>query len=210
MANSMVHWNGCHLVAIDVETTGLDPNFHEIVQIAVLPLDSNIKPRTDVLPFYIMIKPEYPERFSKEAQSVNKLKLSDIMERGFDKFAAIDLFEEWMDKIGLPYNASGHNRCNLIPLAQNWPFDREFVAAWLGRETFHLHFHPRYRDTMTVANFINDNMGMQGEDVPYHKVNLTWLCKKLNIRIDRAHDALSDCAATAAVYREFVRRRMIF
>ena len=50
MARGMIHLNGNILCAVDVETTGLEVGFHEIWQIAVLPLDSNIKPNKDILP----------------------------------------------------------------------------------------------------------------------------------------------------------------
>ena len=66
MGTSMIHWNGHQLCAIDTETTGLDPNYNEIIQICILPLDSNIKPRKDVFPFYIEIVPDHPERASPE------------------------------------------------------------------------------------------------------------------------------------------------
>ena len=56
----MKHWNGHQLCAIDTETTGLEAGYHEIVEIAIIPLDSEIKPRTDVLPFNIFIKPDFP------------------------------------------------------------------------------------------------------------------------------------------------------
>ena len=53
MGNSMQHWNGNQLCVVDVETTGLDLFWHEIIQLCILPLDSDINPRTDVSPFYI-------------------------------------------------------------------------------------------------------------------------------------------------------------
>ena len=55
-AVSMETWNGNQMAVIDVETTGLRPYFNEIVQICILPLDSNCDPRKDILPFYINIK----------------------------------------------------------------------------------------------------------------------------------------------------------
>ena len=68
----MEHWNGNQICAMDTETTGLDPFWHEIVQIAILPLDSNMEPRQDVLPFYINMIPQCPERVDREAVKVNK------------------------------------------------------------------------------------------------------------------------------------------
>ena len=75
MANSMQHWNGNQVCAIDTETTGLDPLYDEILQLAIIPLDSNFEVRKDVMPLEIFMKPEYPERIKPEAMQVNRLDL---------------------------------------------------------------------------------------------------------------------------------------
>ena len=40
-SKSAQHWNGCQVVVMDVETTGLDAHFHEIVQFAAVALDAS-------------------------------------------------------------------------------------------------------------------------------------------------------------------------
>jgi len=125
--NSMVHWNGNQLCAVDVETTGLDPFVHELVQICILPLDSNVQPRKDVFPFYIEIRPEFPERRDPEAMTVTKLNINKIMERGFDREKAKDLLIEWVDKLGLPLTKGGNYRCKVMPLWHNGKFDYCFI-----------------------------------------------------------------------------------
>ena len=70
--NCMRHWNGDHLVVLDLETTGLRPGWHEIWQIALLPLDSNLDMRKDVLPFDILIEPEHMERIDWSAKVMQK------------------------------------------------------------------------------------------------------------------------------------------
>ena len=209
MANSMVHWNGNHLCVIDIETTGLDPFFHEMIQICILPLDSNIKVRRDVNPFYIEIQPEFPERRDPDAMSVNNIDLIKIMQRGHTREKAKDLLTDWYDKLGLPYNRSGVNRCKIMPLGQNYAFDRGFIIAWLGFGLYNDLFHSCYRDTMISALFLNDKAGMHAEKVPYSKVNLTWLAQTLGVPHDAFHDALIDCATTAEVYRKMINQGLL-
>lgn len=203
MKNAMVHWNGDQMCVIDTETTGLEAGWHEIIQICILPLDSNIRPRKDVLPFYIEMIPEHPERASPEAMRVNKLDFAKIAQRGHDREKAKDLLDEWIKKLELPYTHYG-NRKRIIPLGQNYAFDQDHIRAWLGLETYSEYFQHRYRDTMITANYLNDRAAMHAEKTPFSKTKLSWLCNKLNVTNERAHDALADCVATAEVYRKLL------
>ena len=206
MKNSMEHWNGSQLCVMDTETTGLDSHWHEIIQLCIIPLDSDIKPRKDVLPFYIEIRPDFPERIDPNAMSVNKLDACKIMQRGFDREKAKDLLRDWIEKLDLPYTKNGAYRKRVILLGQNLVFDIPFMKRWLGIEEYNEFFDYHYKDTMTTASFLNDRAAMHSEPVPFAKINLAWLANKLNIKMERAHDALSDCVATAAVYRELTRQ----
>ena len=204
MAISMQHWNGNQLCAIDTETTGLDSHHHEIVQICILPLDSNIEPRKDILPFYIKLIPWYPERADEGAMKKHKITLVDLMTNGFDKDKSIDLLVEWLEKLDLPYTPSGFRK-QIVPLGQNYSFDLRFIQAWIGINMYNEYFNYHYKDTMITAGYLNDRAAMHGEKVPYSKVNLQWLCSTHKIKTVRAHDALQDCVATAKVYKEMIK-----
>lgn len=203
MANSMQHWNGHQMAVIDIETTGLDPAYDEIIQICILPVDSNIDPRQDIYPFNIEIIPEYPHRIDPKAMSVNRKNLADIMRRGFDSEKAKGLLEEWVEKLGLPYTKYG-NRKRIMPIAQNWQFDYSFIIRWLGPTLYSEIFDSRYRDTQAISLYLNDRAGMAAEQVPFSKNNLAWLCSKLKVENTRQHDALSDCIATAQIYKKLL------
>ena len=41
--SGLVHLNGNLMAAVDLETTGTQPGYHEIIQIAVVPLDSEFQ-----------------------------------------------------------------------------------------------------------------------------------------------------------------------
>lgn len=190
----MTHLNGNLLCAIDVETTGFIAGHHDLIQVAVLPLDSEIKPLKSVLPFFMELQPKYGN-IDKEAAAVNKLNVAELILRSLDAYKVADLFVEWVGKIGLPVGRK------LVPLAHNWQFDKGFVQDWLGPETFNSIFHYHYRDSMIAALYLNDRADFHVEKIPLSKVSLAWCCSQLGVHNEKAHDALSDCVATAEVYR---------
>ncbi len=199
--SSMQHLNGHLLCAVDVETTGLRPGYHDIWQIAILPLDATIKPLKGIHPFCMDIKLKYPERLDTKAVL---LPMSEFVRRqthAVEAFTCADLFDEWFDRLGLPL----HKR--IVPLAQNWPFDREFLKEWIGMESFNQAFFPVYRDTMAAAAFDSDLCDFRSEKVLYSNYNLSFLCSKLDVQNAKAHDALQDCIATAECYRRMLLRQ---
>lgn len=199
----MQHWNGNQLCAIDIETTGFEPWYHEIIQICILPLDCFIKPRKDVLPFNVLIQPEHPRRASADAKRINKDKWENVLRHGIDTEKVKDLLEDWITKLGLPYTKWGTQK-RIIPLAQNYAFDKAFIQKWLGVDMYNHWFDSRHRDTLQTAQYLNDLANMQNEPVPFPKQNLTYLCNCLDVEIIGAHDALVDAKATAECYRKML------
>ena len=208
MSNAMIHWNGNQLCVIDTETTGLDPDWHDLIQICILPLDSDLKPRHDVLPFYIEMIPEHPERADPKAMQINRLDFAIIGQRGHHPDKARDMLDDWIKKLKLPETKYG-NRKKILPLGQNYPFDMGFMKVWLGHETYAEYFHYHFRDTMIVAQYLNDRAGMHAEKVPFSKTSLTWLANKMNVPHEKAHDALADCQTTAEVYRRLLQQGLL-
>jgi DNA polymerase III alpha subunit (gram-positive type) len=195
---SLLNMNGNVLCAVDVETTGLLAGWNEIIQIACVPLDHNFEPRKDMRFFYLNIAPDFPKRTSKEAERKHGISLRSLQdcvsqERG------IELFEEWFKKLPLGYGRK------LVPLAHNWAFERGFLTHWLGMDALWDMWHIHPRDTMTLAATINDLYVWHGRKHPFHLLGLGPLCKRFDIPMDNAHDALCDCLATAKLYAEFMR-----
>jgi DNA polymerase III epsilon subunit-like protein len=208
MANSMVHWNGDQIAVVDVETTGNDPSFHEIWQICVLPLDSNLVPRKDVSAFLVEMKPNHPERAQQEAIAVSRDAYIKACQRGFDRERVKDMLRDWYLKLGLPFTAGGHQK-RLIPLGQNAAaFDVPFIKSWLDVDCYSEIFSHAIRDTMCLALSINDSAGMRAEQIPFPKYNLRYLASKLGIEYTRHHHAMNDCLATAGVYKELLKYLM--
>jgi DNA polymerase III epsilon subunit-like protein len=196
--SALVNLNNNLLVAVDVETTGLLCGYHEIIQVAVVPLNSEIQPCENMRPFYISIRPEHPER-QKGAAGIHHLNLEDLLSSSVSQEKAADLFDEWFDNLDLPFGK------RLAPLAHNWAFERGFLSHWLGLETFDGIFHPYARDTWCLATIINDAAAWHGRTIPFTRINLGAMCEKFGFEIINAHDALADSLATARLYREMIR-----
>lgn len=205
------HFNGNLLCAIDVETTGIDPKTNEVWQIAVLPLNSDYSPLKEVIgpdgvrrisPFYVNLQIACPENIDSSA-ICNRAEFAKIQKTAFDPYETADLFVTWFERLSL-----GPNK-RLLPLAQNWPFDRSFIIEWLGALTFDLVFSPLYRDTMVCAALQSDIQGYNNQKVTLPRYNLGTLAKHAEYTNLKPHDALQDCITTARVYKCFIEGRMI-
>lgn len=194
----MVHLNGNLLCAVDVETTGLDPAKHDVIQIAVLPLDAEIKP-IRIMPFYMNMKPKRPENIDKKAMTVSNISLVQLLRTAIEPWDAVDLFEEWFLRLKLPVGKK------LVPLAHNWPFDRQFILEWLGGpKSFEYFFDWHYRDSMCAAAYLCDRADAFLDRVPYTHYGINDLGAKHGVPNYKAHDALQDCIQTAEVYRRML------
>jgi len=196
--SSLPHLNGNLMAAVDVETTGRRANWHEIVQIAVVPLDSDIRPLEGVTPFYMTVQPLHPERVEEAARNVHGLDLTHLALYAPHPDKVADMFVEWFEKLNLPLDKK------LVPLAQNWAFESSFLQAWLGVALKEKLFMGLARDSMSLALSINDRAVFRGESAPFNKVNLGYLCSHFGIVNNNAHDAFADCIAEAEVYRSMM------
>lgn len=197
---SLPHLNGNLLCTVDLETTGSRPGYHEPIQIAIVPLDSELKPigrATDW--FYRSIKPNFPERAEPDAMRVNRLNLNELCLNALPSEKIEDLLVEWFEKLELPHKRS------IIPLAHNWAFESSFLTSWLGVSLKSQVFHPLARDSMLYAASLNDRAHFAGEPIPFNSLSLGSLCSQLHVVNECPHDALHDSLAEAEVYRKLLR-----
>lgn len=190
------------MAAIDFETTGLDPSTNEIIQVAVVPLDSDLEPHPDIRPFYTNVCPDNPEIICDRAMRVNGLDIEDLILHAPPREKVEQYLVEWFEAIDLPMNK------RLVPMAHNWTFEKSFGVAWLGLELWEHIFHFSARDGMVLAHAINDRAAFAGEDIPFSRVGLNSLCKHFGIINENPHDALSDCLAEAKVYKALLKHEL--
>lgn len=166
------------VVFLDVETTGLDPHTHEIVEIAVVALDGSVVLDTKV-------KPVNLETATEEALKINGY--ADHPEW----WENAPTFDEIKDKVR---EALEHK----IVVGQNPQFDRNFVVAALERCGVEKAYRKVRRHTIDTITLAWEHLAPCGLD----KMNLGAECEFLGIELDREerHGALPDAQAARTVY----------
>jgi DNA polymerase-3 subunit epsilon len=191
---SLVTLNDNVLAAMDTETTGRDPYYHEVIQIAIVTLDYNLDPCKT---FYTNIRPEHPERMEQDAVRTHGITL-DVLETYPDKHEMMDHLWDWFQELNLAPSK------RLIPLCHNSQFDIPFVQQCLGQDFYNSMFGFPTRDSQALVTAMMDRAAYQGLAIPYPRAALGKVCEKLGIPLDDAHDALADALATARVYKRLL------
>lgn len=197
--SGLVHLNGNLIAAIDYETLGRRAGYHDIVQMAIVPLNSDLKPAEGIRPFYTAIRPLYPERVERQAMRVHGLSIDELLMHAPERDRVQDLLVEWFDKLDLPFGKK------LIPLAHNWAFEKGFTEHWLGVELMESMFYGTARDSMLVAGYINDKEATMGRAAPFAMLGLKSMAAKFGIINEKPHDAYHDSITEAEVYRTLCR-----
>lgn len=122
------------LVFLDIETTGLDPLYHKIIEIGCAKLENGLV--TDK--FSRLIDPK--ESLSNEIKKITGLSDYDFLENGVDINLALD---EFINFIG-DYPLIGHNAIS---------FDIPFIEKNLGKE-----IKNRISDTLLISKFLAPNL----------------------------------------------------
>jgi len=197
---NLIHLNGNLLCGIDIETTGLDFEQHDIYELAIIPIDDKFHRNINRKWLDLVIRPSRPDNidWSGVGKTKNKSRIERAMEKGLDSHTAMTILDRWFDEQNL-----GSKR--VAPVGHNYSFEARFLRAWLGSLNYETKFADyEVRDTMVIAKFLNDMADFRGEEkFPYPKANLTYLASTLKVEHDygRAHTALADVATTIDVYR---------
>lgn len=194
--HNLITLNDNILAAMDVETTGRDPAFNEICQIAIITLDCHLNP---VKHFCSNVRPTYPARIHPEATATHGLTL-DVLNQSPDKYEVADQLWEWFQGLNL---APGKR---LIPLVHNASFDIPFLQQFLGYELFNEIIGYPARDTQALVAGLQDKAAFNGVKIPFNRCNLATCCETLGVTLDGAHDALNDALATARVYQALMKQ----
>lgn len=183
------------IAAIDIETTGLDPRHHDIIEIAILPLDGEFEPRADIPPFVARIRARRPQNASVKAMEINGLDLNEGDE--YHEFLARLL--AWLEEYGIE---------KIDALGQNVDFDRAFIEANIP-ELGRLLGHRFLRDSQRLACAYNDLVRLRTGKPAFENLGLSDLRKALGIGGAREHRALDDALDAAKVYKALLERMRV-
>ena len=177
-----------NLAFIDLETTGFDPEKHEIIEIGgiiakQIPVPGK-GPRLEVVDeFEYKIKPEHIETAMPEALRVNSYNDADW------------LFASDLDSI---MKVVQEKTADCIMVGQNVHFDAKFLEAGFKKAGLENKMHYHKLDLIPMAfakNYHNENPRWY---------NLQGLAEHYGIKNEAAHSALADIKATFEIYKKLL------
>ena len=175
--------------AIDLDTSGLDVNKCEILDIAIVPLNADFTISTAVPEFTARVKAEHPETAEAQALQVNRLDPNEGESRG----KVADDLQRWLSDNGIE---------SIIPVGQNLEFDLQFIAKVFPDFSRRIQHHKR--DSMYLALAINDIALRETGEPRFPKVSLSALKDAFGIAGGVQHNAFEDAKDAAIVYRKLL------
>lgn len=190
-----------YVLAIDVETTGLNPQEHRIIQIGgvALQLSNEVFEVIGILD--LIVNPGDDVEVSDEITKITGLTRSQV-NGGLPIDSAMNLLQEFLN---LPLkNRPDADPREILPnsridvVGHNLQFDLRFLGAEAVRLGRCLNIPGRAFCTM--------KMGMDHFNTGGQRISLGSLCERLGVPggvgVGGAHDAFRDAASTAACYRK--------
>lgn len=176
--------NGNLLCAVCIDTVGRDPYLHDMLEVCVMPLDRTYDRDRRASPFSVQIRPihdfrEETEHYREEAYTRThqtrgrKPQYMQAMTYGMSRIDAAEIFERWFETLNLK------EKKRIVPLAYDWPFTGGFIRKWLDDDVFDNMFDYRYRDLLPICCAENDNAEYNMQDVPFQKVDMSFIGAKL-------------------------------
>lgn len=175
-----------NLAFIDLETTGLNPDTHEIVEIGCLVVR---QPQAAGGSFEIIdeldlkVKPQHLELAEPEALRINGYNDADWL-------FAVDLSQALTALAGKTDSA--------IMVAQNVTFDWSFLHRGFETTGVQNRMHFPKIDIISIA------FAKLYNDPNIERYNLRELARFFNVENEKAHTAMSDIRATFEIYKKLI------
>lgn len=197
----IININSNTICALDILTTGPKAHFNDIINIAIIPMDPDLKIRRDIVPFNLPMQPRRPYNVDITNLPIPREEYAKLLIQAHDPDTVGDLFAEWYKRFKLRENKG------IIPLVYDWGAKREFLVDWLGIENYLYHFVDKPRDVLSVVLYENDRSEHNCETIPYPKTNFTYICNTLGVEKSRIKgDVLDNALCIAEAYRRTLKR----
>lgn len=184
-----------YLLSIDLETTGLDPNYHEIIQVAAILLDKNLK---EIGQFSSLVRPEFPQRgINKGYNTYERSKINVIdLQKAPSLEQVIIGFHQWLQNMGVDLSTPGE----IALLGQNIKFDYQFLEKAFAK--CHLFFPFDYH-AIDISSIYTALYIANEKELP-EKVSLTNILTDLGLKNRQPHNAAEDARATTEAFKKLI------
>ncbi|NEZ04713.1 3'-5' exonuclease [Wenzhouxiangella sp. XN201] len=147
------------LAIVDVETTGLDPDHHEVIDLGAIYTDLE---GNEISRFFVRIQPDHPERVSDVAKSINGFSV--------ERWQSLDaVTPETAASRFVAFHKEVSSSRQFLFTAYNASFDRRFLNALLLRlETEFLDLYPYYTLDLPSMAFGAGSPSMINAEVAEH------------------------------------------
>lgn len=169
--------------SLDCETSGLNPEAHEILSLSVVILNESFEVEESIPPFDVRIKAS--KEVDVNATLINGLNPNegisiDEVESSFIKWAALHGIEK------------------IIPVGYNVSFDLSFVKQHLPKVAGKFSHH--HRDVMQLVEIINDLHQLTRGEKMFQSCSLGNVLKTLGMSDEGSHNAYTDAVNASKVY----------
>lgn len=167
------------LATIATKTTGLKPELHEVIELAICYVDSGED-------YYYRIKPEKPETYDSKVQEINGI--SAAVASGFP--SKEDVAKQIL---------TSHKK--LIAIGHNIKFDYDMLLSTFGPDFVkELFDQTQFNDTMNMANALKIKLMTEGKPVPFKNLRLKTIADALGVKFTHKCSVIRECYKKILAY----------
>jgi len=192
-----------YILAVDLETTGLDHGYNEIIQIGAQLLDNNL---TELGRFESLVSPDWPERAVRDgfdAFEYTGISKKEVAEAPSCSDVLVSLEQFIFGIMHRDYPTEHLSRAslrNVILFGQNVRFDASFLESEYKRvgRAFPFDFHVLSLESLF---FGYSKLVSRKQFESVRELSLNAIARSMGIVNENPHDAMSDISTTVDCLR---------